>query len=899
MVVARSKPFGGAIRSAGGASLCTIRTEAGLESYVLADERESKGLVAALASAVGARPDHVGEPPDLGEVGAIGWLVAAPTRGFVSRDTQAGANPAEVAVLLAQVMEPGSFVAISLRPPSSTEQRRVRRYFDHRLPGVQTHYARETEAVLASIYAGAPHADAVASLLGQLASALPGFDLETAVGSAGVSPVGPALVGAGAVVEAAFALRLHELIAGDLLGGFVAATGLALSLAGVPSHGRATETALRSGTVPMPPRRSVPPRPPRAERTVHRRDQAGNPITRTLHARDGDYPLSPTSFLLAPAMVVGLVSPHAGLGAGIAQAQVRSAPVALVGDIGPLVGWSLAGDPVHLSAEELWHSAFVVGAPGSGKTALVQHVFAWHCLERTRPSPLPGRPGRASTLVAFEHKGADGVAGYRHWADALGDDLRVVELASPTSPAIDLFNDPAATPAERAEFFVSAMRYAYDDAQIQGRSTEVLNVVLTAAISCPEEVAMGTSAVVDPPSFVSLSHILLGSRGDDAAVALARSLERWAAEHLDTREGAQLAEATGRLKILFGDSVTPSQRRTLTEAARNKVDDLMRVPTWWSHTRPVLSWRQVLDAHAAVVVNAGSSTDGRLVDETAGQIVAAMLAYSLEDAIKRTCVGWQAAGRSVSIFADELSQLARSSTEVVEWLRNQGRSYGVRCYLATQQPEQLDDRLRSVLLGFGSVFWFQQANAAVIAQAVQQLSMTGEEWTASDIGNLEAFHAVLRTRADGRMQPPVTIRAGFWDGDVERFCADQGYLRSGGAPGTGVAGNGTARCDADAWKAAGRGVGTVTPAPDLDAFDDWAAGDPGASMSDVPVAHEGTLQPGPYVAGPYLAGPYLAGMESVEDAALSAGQADRDGPSAIDRPAAEASPAPAEDLDEW
>lgn len=837
IVVARSKPVGGAVRSVGGVTLLTIRTEAGLASFVLVPERaESKALVAALASAVGARAEPVERSPDLSAVGSVGWLVARPARGFVSRDTQAGANPAEVAVLLAQVMEPGSFVAVSARPPSPTEQRRVRRFFDHRLAGVQTHYSRETEAIVCSIFAGAPSADAVTSLLGQLAAALPGFDLETSVGRAATSALGPGLVAGGVVLEAAATLRLHELVAGDALGGAVALGGLALSLAGVPSKGRKLAAALRAGSIPQPARRAVPPRPPRNERTVHRRDQAGNLQTKVVRARDGDYPLDRSTFLLAPAMVVGIVSPHAGLSAGIAQTQVRAAPAALTGDIGPLIGWSLAGDPVHLDAAELWHGVALVGSPGSGKSALVQHLFAWHCLERTRPSPLPGRPARASTLVAFEHKGADGVAGYRDWANKLGDELLLVELASPETPAIDLFNDPASSPAERAEFFVSAMRYAYDDAQIQGRSTEVLNVVLTAALSCPEEVAMTTSDLVDPPSFVSLAHILLGSRGDDRGIALARSMERWAADHLDTAAGRQLADATSRLKIVYGESVTPSQRRTLTEAARNKVDDLMRVPTWWSHTRPVLSWSQVLASHAAVVVNAGSSADGRLVDETAGQVISAMLAYSLEDAIKRTCAGWQAAGRTVSIFADELSQLARSSTEVVEWLRNQGRSYGVRCYFATQQPEQLDERLRSVLLGFGSVLWFQQANATVVAQAVQQLSMTGEQWSAADLGNLEAFHAVLRARADGRLQPPVTIRTAFWGGDAARFATDQGYVLAPAA---------TTQADTRGERSGGEA------AVDPWAVDPWAGDDPlpdAAATSDTWAP--GTSAPGPYIGGP-------------------------------------------------
>ena len=887
VVVARAKPFGGAVRSAASATLLAVRSEQGLSSYVLVpDRRESKALVAALSSAVGARPEPVEQAPDLSRAGSVGWLVARPSRRFVGRDTQAGANPSEVAVLLAQVMEPGSFVAMSLRTPSSAEQRRVRRWFEHRLAGAQTHYSRETEAVVASLFAGGPTPDAVSLLLGQLASALPGFDLETAVERSTSPAIGPGLVGAGVVIEAASALRFHQLLAGDAIGGLVALGGLAATLGVGPSRSRETERSLRSGVVPPPPRRSFPPRPPRSERTVRQRDQAGNLTTRTLHARDGDYPLARSSFLFGPAMVVGLVSPHAGLASGLAQVQVRRAPDALVGDVGPLVGWTLADEPVHLSAAEAWQSTAIVGAPGSGKTALVQHLFAWHCLERTCPSGKLGRPGRMSTLVCFEHKGEEGVSAYRRWASAIGDDLLVVELASPATPAIDLFNDAQMSAAERAEFLVSAMRYAYDDTEIRGRSTEVLNVVFTAALACPEEVALTTRDVVDPPSFVSLAHILLGSRDDQRGVALARQMERWAAEHIGTPAGAELADALSRLKIVYGESVTPSQRRSLTEAARNKVDDLMKLPSWWSHSRPVLSWRQILESHAAVVVNAGSTADGRLVDETAGRIVSAMLAWSLEDAIKRTCAGWQQIDRSVSIFADELSQLARSSFEVVEWLRNQGRSYGVRLYLATQQPEQLDERLRSVLLGFGTVFWFQQGNAAVVAQAVQQLAMTGEEWTAADLGNLEAFHAVLRARADGRLQPPVTIRTAWWDDDATRFAADQGYalgLGGGVVAITGALGAGSTGArpgEPDDWSIGppasvierGSGPGAAAPL------------DPGPLDVDALFAPTSAADPPP--PGPYVSTPVDVASDSVDGSPIAGSEA---GSTSVD----------AFDADEW
>lgn len=140
-----------------------------------------------------------------------------------------------------------------------------------------------------------------------------------------------------------------------------------------------------------------------------------------------------------------------------------------------------------------------------------------------------------------------------------------------------------------------------------------------------------------------------------------------------------------------------------------------------------------------------------------------------------TCSAWRARGRSVSVFADELALLAGSSPEVVAWLRNQGRSYGVRCCFAAQYPEQLQPAVRDCLLGFSTIFWFRQNNPSVVQAAVSQLSMVGGDWSAADVAGLEPFHTILLAVAGGRMQPAVPIRVAYWGDNLGRFAADQGY----------------------------------------------------------------------------------------------------------------------------
>lgn len=151
--------------------------------------------------------------------------------------------------------------------------------------------------------------------------------------------------------------------------------------------------------------------------------------------------------------------------------------------------------------------------------------------------------------------------------------------------------------------------------------------------------------------------------------------------------------------------------------------------------------------------------------------LAALAMYGLRDAIQRRCSGWQEEGRSVSIFADELALLVGSSADVVTWLRNQGRSYGVRATFATQYPEQLPRPVRTVFMSFDSFVWFAQTNAEVVAEAAADLSLDGSDWTAADLAGLEPFTAVVRTRLGGQRLPAVPVKVAFWEGDISSYRA--------------------------------------------------------------------------------------------------------------------------------
>ena len=221
-------------------------------------------------------------------------------------------------------------------------------------------------------------------------------------------------------------------------------------------------------------------------------------------------------------MVVGVVAPHGAMATEAAATRMRRAPAALAADIGPVVGY--AGDdfePVHIDAGSFWEGVALIGLAGSGKTTCLGSLFGWSLLERVSPSGKPGRPGRANTVIAIESKG-EGAEGYRGWVEATGDEWALIEVADPASPVIDLFDVPRAdgrpgpaSAADRAEFFVNAMTYAFPTGDIQGRARETLTAVLTAALVTPPDVAaaVGLDRTASP---VELAYVLAGGHGDEA-----------------------------------------------------------------------------------------------------------------------------------------------------------------------------------------------------------------------------------------------------------------------------------------------------------------------------------------------------------------------------------------------
>lgn len=786
----RAGTFASAATEYGTATLLTRRSGTDMNGYlILAGKAAETSAALQLAQTVGARSDEDKLPEDLGETPVVGTL--AYRQSPAMRETQAGLDPTELPRMLANAMPAGTWVAVTMRKPAARERKFYTTWLANRLgTAIPTHHSVSPTAIAVTITAGGSSRDEVRALLNQVTAAMPGFDLDSETRFPARFNTAAAGLPAGLAFAAAllFGLPAAPEVAEAIGSALGALYGFAAALAGIgvlalTGKIKSPDTRLRdkldTASFPAPPALRGKPAPPRKEKIVKTQHVInGDKVHREklIPASDGDYPLHRDVFLVGPSVVVGMVSPHAGALSGEKVTRNRSVPPAMSIPVGPLLGHE-SGSPAYLSATDAFAGTAVLGVPNSGKSLLIRSLFGWHCLERTHPSGKPGHPGKNNTLVAFESKG-DGVDKYLAWAHTLGDKALAIDVSDPASRAIDLFAVPGDN-ADRASFFTNAMVYAFGEQAIGDRSFATLSAVLTAALAINDgllddmELTEAQALTIESGrSPIFYAYVLLGGYSDQSGVDLAAGIKAQAVK-LRSRgtPSAELEQAYAAIAFLY-DGKTESARRTFLEAPRSKISQLMAIGSWWEPSRPKATWDMILNGHRSVIINTGSSPTGRILDDSQNQQISSMLMYSMQNAIKRVCSGWQEQHRYLSIFADELSLLAGNSPEVLGWLRDQGRSFGVRPFLATQRPEQLPPLLRNNLLSYGTLVSFAQIDSTTAKEVAGAM---GEEWTQEDIQHLEPYHVLVRSHVEQRRQSAFIVKLPNYEADMAGYPATQGY----------------------------------------------------------------------------------------------------------------------------
>lgn len=715
----------------------------------------------------------------------VGVLRARRRQNLV-RSTQAGIDPNAFSKQVHHILGRGQWVAITFRNAGAFfERRRNEKFQRFRLnSNTPTHHSLGGKPAVIQVLAGADDWASARSILSQIAGSMPGFDVDTterrvsralpaSLTVMSALAVGAAGIGAGIFLSASF-MQLLVL----LLPAFAALLIALFFALGVLSTRRTRIlSALSRGYFPRPPVRLLSPRPPRKAVT----DSDGTSTDEFA----GDYPVHRDTFLVGSHIPLGIISPQSGALSGSATTAVMNVPPQLTNPtLGPIVGIGRNGENAHLSAGDFYFGVALLGQPSSGKSQLLRSLYGFACADRMQPRGLPGFPGRENALIAFESK--DGQQHYIDWARALGDTPELINPMDATGPIIDLFDVPGDL-KQRATFVVNALKYGFEEGAIGNQNYAILIDIFTTAqyIDAHPEIVkrVRTSAPelcgdVQPQAGPMVyAAILIGVRGDQRAVALAEAAQAHVSD-LRSRGDAVSHDA-----VNVDDMVTQyflgrseSSRRSLFQSSINKIQQLEALGSWWNpHVRPALSWETILTGYRNVIVATGATNEGVSIADKLGDQLSAMLLYSLQHAIKRTCVGWQQQGKSVSLYSDELSVLAGSSPDTVTWLRDQGREYGVRPHFATQRPNQLPDMVRVSFLNFATVASFSQTDTATARDVANSLSGAEGEITDATIKHLGRYEIAVRTHINQVRQPVFTCTVGYYENDKAAFPLAQGW----------------------------------------------------------------------------------------------------------------------------
>lgn len=819
----------------GHATLVCYRLEDGFHTAVmLEDTGSARQKALKLAQAVGASLVPGSIDDSVFSAPSVGVLRAARSMSLM-KATQANIDPNVFSESMLNTLPVGAWVAISLRVAGGSlvlrERQRNQAWQQHRLGSqAPTHHSLGPSASIIQVTAGGEEWPQVREILTQVSSAMPGFDVQTVpkrvshlteamralpVAALACLPValltGVGLHAAGLNAQSAILSTTLWLFAMCL------AVVFGLSLFGIVGTRRTKILrALDKGHWPRPPRRLSRPKRPSRGKT----DDNGNVTGET----DGDYPLHRDTFIVGPHVVIGLVSPQSGALSGSATSQVMNVPPALTDpSIGPFIGTGRNDDRAHLPIASSYHGIALVGQPDSGKSQLLRSIYGYMVLERMAPSGRRGFPGADNALIVFESK--DGEGDYLDWARTFGDDVLLINPIDESTPAIDIFGVEG-TLAERAAFGINVFKYGFEDGAIGDRNYVVLTDIFTVALYIDENPDILTRLHESEPAYSDLldhegpmvyANTLIGNRGDKRAVALANAT---LAHVKDVRESGRDLTSDERV---IEDSLTANylnrsetNRRNHFESSTNKIDQLSRLGTWWNpHKRPALTWRELLTDYRNVIITTGA-TNATIIAEKLGDQLSAMMLYTLQSQIKVVCRDWQAMGRSVSVFTDELAVLAGTSSGPLTWMRDQGRAYGVRPIFATQRPDQLDERVRTTFLNFSTLASFSQSDTSTAQAVAASLSGQVDEIDEAAIKHLGKYEIAVRTYVDQVRTPVFTSTVGYFEGDREDFARIQGYELPTDAPASALP---AGEAETDDERAEREDSGAARPR-DFSAYDD-------------------------------------------------------------------------------
>lgn len=751
--------FAGQLR--GHVAVVVTRRPEGAVSYLGFEHADDARLASRFAGAVGANAAQSQAPLLLAGVTVRAKIRERPFAGASTNLTETDTAAKSVAAALDN---PGEFVALIARAQTRREQERIHIWYDGIetvSPNIRTHPAVSKGGMVCTIWAGGSDKQHAEMLPGSLTEHLAGFDIATAakhpkntqmrarIGTFGLPPVAVAAAGAaltGGPVAAVAAAGAAAILAGQII---LVAVGNRIGPA-------AESEALQQSTPPT----IAPRRGGRRSHTEGTRWYSGDRIV----AATNPYPLADHVFPVGAQHVALTAAPHAGAASGAATTASREPAALLTQTAGVLIGKSGPnGRDVYIPNEPAAPRAIgMIGAPGMGKSGAAFSVYAADILRAAA--------GEHMSLIDFESKSGSSAAFLAQIARNCGleDRLVVIDVHDPRTTAIDMFPGNASY-TDKAKVFLDGYFDARGEREWPVTIGVMLQDLIAAGLAVSDNIA--TFAGIRPASMMTYAAILAGALypGKDmvlfrALTAAAKTAEETAGGSLDEMRSGQARTALGAAVVplirYFGDGdtviVTDKTRGQTFQYVAHRLKELVELEAWFAPARHRRSWADLLASESIVIVSHGSPIEKDVVPCSEREVnrLMGVALHGLRSAIRVVCDGWQEQQRWVPIIIDELAIFADCSAELPMWLRDAGRSFGVRPTLATQAVRQLSEEMVGCLMGFPTMLFFQQGDdPRAVEAAVARLDLAEPGAWPDVLKNLPPFQVLLSTWIAGQRQP--------------------------------------------------------------------------------------------------------------------------------------------------
>lgn len=202
------------------------------------------------------------------------------------------------------------------------------------------------------------------------------------------------------------------------------------------------------------------------------------------------------------------------------------------------------------------------------------------------------------------------------------------------------------------------------------------------------------------------------------------------------------------------NSLSSAEVANITAAPLNKLR-AFTTRTAVRHTlgqpKPGVDFERLLGTGGVLLVR----LSGGLLGEETASLIGALVTAQLWQAVSARASIAPQSRRPALVVVDELPSILRLPVNAVEDMLAMARGYGVGAVLAAQAMYQLGTDLRHAALANTRtkiVFGCDREDAALFAREF------GSGLTPEDLMGLDAFEAVVAAFANGRTQPPATVR---------------------------------------------------------------------------------------------------------------------------------------------